>query len=191
MSASNQDDRDLYERRIERLISAVRDHHNADKAWTPTPLRKQLDSVAAKLREVVALMDATDAFEGFHDARPLPEWPPTGDYEHDEDWPLYQDIRRDMLLLEESARIYADALPDARKRRARSFAALGLLHLRHRHGFPPLSVYVDGPHVLELERVCIAAGMPAARETLRNALRESEHQFDPSNLEPAYLSIFQ
>lgn len=193
MSASNQDG-DLYERRFEKLIAAVKQHYEWDNKASPTPLRRQLKAATAKLNDVIACLDATPHLEAFHDSRPLPSWPPSKEvqYKHDDAWPLYQDIKRNLLLLEESVRMYATSLPNSRARRALPFAALGLLHLRHHHGYAPVRLSVDSEHVRELERLCTAAGMlPLERETLRNALRDSKRTFNPNQPEPAYWAILQ
>ncbi|HJV28854.1 MAG TPA: hypothetical protein VJ673_24475 [Aromatoleum sp.] len=192
-NASDQKDLDLYAYRFMKLVAAVKQHYEWDMKCSPTPLRKRLTAAAKKMNEVIAFLDATPDFEAFHDARPQPSWPPKEgeDYKYG-DWPLYQDIRRNMLLLEESARMYGECLPDSRQRRALPFAALGLLYLRHRHGYEPLKLSIDSEHVQELERLCTAAGMlPLERETLRNALRDSKPKFNRDSPEPVYWPILQ
>lgn len=84
-----------------------------------------------------------------------------------------------MRAIADAAGAAADSLPDPRRRRALSHAALLYLHVHQWHGHPRPSLYGQAFAVQEFEALLLQAGAPRATETVRNLLSAALKKFDP------------
>ncbi len=185
---------ELYEAAVQKLIARTRDIHAVAGEWSPTPLRKELLEVAERIEALSALLDRSGAaqseLERRHKMRRRPEqiigvdgYPEPAD---DAPFASYEGVRYELRELARSAREAAAELPDPREKRALPFAALGVLLLRRDYEFPPAVMSDDGADVVELERVCCAAGLMLSRQRLRGALTEARRRFDLHFTPPEY-----
>lgn len=166
-----------YEKDIGRLIKQVKSLQ-ASK-WSPTPLKKEIDSLAESLEKVAQLLES-GAAQGVIEAR--------YDQERERDTartrPAYKAIVWGIRDLCDAAKEASGALPNPRTRYALPYAALGLLHLRYKHGFAyPLLSNVS-EDIKELERVCKGAGIVLTPDRFRTALTAALANFDPHIIPP-------
>lgn len=172
----------MYEDGIAALIRRVKVMHSA--GWSPTPQRKAAEAIAAKLSEAADLLDAQGVaqfdIENAHDEPEPVGIGPDGMPQPAQSWGCsYKATVMHMRSLAETARRVADELPSPQKKHAAPFAALVLLHLRYRHGFPRPSTYAQGAEVAELGRVLEAAGIVLSEERRHNILSDALKTFDP------------
>ena len=170
-----------YERGISRLVDYVRQLSDTP---SPTEQRRAITALADRLNDLLFDLETSGAAQG------------AIEYEHDQAAPAeidfdglptpapkwgvsYSATLGHMRDLVSSAKRAADKLPNPRERNALPFAALGLLHLRIKHGFDRPRLSDTSPDVQELKRVCEAAGLFKSPETLRNALSKELQSFDP------------
>ncbi len=175
-----------YEAGILRLVERVR---QLDRPWNSTGRRKEIEGLADRLNALLCDLETPGAAQGAiefeHDQPPAPEIGRDGLSVPVERWaPTYEATLYHMRTLADSAKRAAATLPEPRLRPAVPFAALGLLHLRYRHGYSRPSLSNTSPEVSELERVCNAAGIFRSREALRNALSKELQTFDPCFIRP-------
>lgn len=169
-----------YERGLERLILRI---SVMDNGWSPTPLKKEMESLAKRLNALVDDLDdgkvACFEIESEHDKEPLPEIGITGAPSPVEVWNCsYKATLTHMKALADSANRAASSLPNSRVRHALPFAAMGLLHLKVWHGQQIGPIDVDSLAVLELESICNRAGIHLGPETFRNAMNKEFKLFD-------------
>jgi hypothetical protein len=172
----------MYEAAIAALTERVKLMHEAE--WSPTPARKQAESIAADL---VALADRLDGCGGVlfdieqaHDAPDPAGIGPDGRPAPVTTWRLsYKGTIWGMRNLADTARRVAAELPDPRSRPAAPFAALVLLHLWYRCGRAMPTLYDDGEAVCELRQVLEGAGIVLSASRLRNVLSTALKEFDP------------
>lgn len=195
----NAEDND-YERGIKRLIKMVQHVCEAEKEWSPTPLKKDIEKIAATLEETARLLErdgcAQFDIEFLHDERDIPVraidlngWPVENKTIIER--PSYKAVTWYIRGLAESARVAADQLPNPREKRALKYAARGLLHLMHHCGRPCPSLYDNGAGVQEFKQICECAGMNLSVESYRGALAASLKNFDPYYTEQHYDELFQ
>lgn len=175
-----------YKRGVGRLIEFIRQVNKA--TFDVTAHRKEVEAIAQHLEETARLLagfgPAQMAIELAHNESGEPsertgvDGRPVRDHA-DPDFCSYLGIRLQVGELAKSARIAAAALPDSREKFALPLAALGLLHLRRDFNYPPPTLYDGSPVVLELDRICRAAGIVLSPERLRGALRGAMDKFDP------------
>jgi hypothetical protein len=170
-----------YERGIFRLIEYVRQLSDTP---SPTERRKAITAIADRLNAVLFDLETSGAAQGAiedeHDQVPWPEVGFDGLPIPVPNWDVsYSATLGHMRALVDSAKRAADKLPNPRERNALPSAALGLLHLRIKHGFDRPRLSDTSPDVQELKRVCEAAGLFKSAETLRNALSKELQSFDP------------
>ena len=175
-----------YEKGILRLVERVRELNDP---WNSTERRKEIEGLADRLNALLRDLETPGAAQGEieyeHDQPPAPEIGPDGLPTPGERWaPTYAATLHHMRALRDSAKRAAEALPGPRLRPALPFAALGLLHLRYRHGFERPRLSDSSPDVRELGRVCNAAGLFKSPEALRNALSKEMQSFDPNFIRP-------
>ena len=178
-------DRSGYNRAFARLIQRVRALEQTEREWSPTPKRKRIEEVAAKLDELATYLEGhgSDQFdiEEEHNRQPAPEVGPDGwPRAVERPWPSYKATVWHMRDLAASARRVADDLPSPRKKRALPFAALALLHLRYNHGYARPVLSDSSEDVFELKRLCEEAGIVLSDTRLRGALAEAFDSFDPT-----------
>jgi hypothetical protein len=171
---------DDYESGISRLIERVRRMNKGHGGGT---LSKEILQFASRLKGLVDDLDslgsAQEDIECEHDKDPAPEIGNDGYPRPVTVWGCsYKATLMHMSALADSAKRAADSLPTARQKLALPFAALGVLHLRYRYEYPAPKLSDNSPDVLELKRVCEAAGMFKSNETLRNALSAAMISFD-------------
>ena len=171
---------DDYESGISRLVKSVRGMNNGHRGGE---LRKEIMQFSNRLNALVNDLDELGSaqfdIECEHDKDPAPEFGIDGYPRSVPDWGCsYKATLMYMSALADSAKRAADSLPTARQKLALPFAALGVLHLRYKHEYPAPKLSDNSPDVLELERVCKAAGMFKSIETLRNALSAAMSSFD-------------
>ncbi|MDI1267802.1 MAG: hypothetical protein PSV40_01685 [Polaromonas sp.] len=161
-----------YEQGINRLIEYVRKQTNV---LNPTQRKNALVAFATRLNALARDLEthgmAQGAIEEEHDQAP-------------DVFCSYAATLRHMRELAESAQRAAASLPDARKRFAMPAAALGLVHLRHAHGYKRPVLSNTSADVKELARVCKAAGLIKSDEALRGALAAGLNAFDPYYVPP-------
>lgn len=190
------DDAAKYESAVSKLAHRVRSIHQSN--WSPTTARKECEAVADALEKVARLLTTTpqSAFiEDRHNRRGEPGtiagpdgWP---EKEPAPYWPSYKSIQSLMRSLAQSARQEATALPDPRENIALQHAAMGMLYLRHWHGFKYASGYIDGETVSELERIATLAGMTLSRAAFHKALNEAMKVFDQRMTPPEFRYLFR
>lgn len=171
---------DDYESGISRLVKSVR---GLSKGHRGGELSKEIMQFSNRLNALVNDLDELGSaqfdIECEHDKDPAPEVGIDGMPKPALDWGCtYKATLMHMSALADSAKRAADSLPTSRQKLALPFAALGVLHLRYRHEYPPPKLSDISPDVLELKRVCEAAGVFKSNETLRNALSAAMSSFD-------------
>lgn len=193
MTAIPEDTQDVctYEQGKKRLIDRI---SAMNKGWSPTPLRKEILSIANRLRDLADDLDgnsfAWSDIEDEHDKAPprfigLDVCPkPTEDFSSS-----YKATLMHMRALADSANRSANSLPNPRKRPALPFAAMGLLHLKVWHDLKIGPIDVDSPVVLELEEICKPARIVISGEAFRNALAEQFKLFDRHYFPPGIWEI--
>lgn len=170
-----------YEQGITRLVARVR---VMDGDWSSTPLREDINRIAAELERLADDLDsygvAQCEIEREHDRESPDEIARDGARVPAPDWGTsYQGTILHMRGLAGSARHAAGLLPSARAKQALPFAAIALLHLRYQHDYARPAISDRSPDALELARVCELAKKPRAPETIRNALSKALKSFDP------------
>lgn len=171
---------DEYESGILRLVECVRGMSKGHRGGEQC---KEILQFASRLNALIDDLDslgsAQSDIESEHDKDPAPEIGIDGYPRPAPVWGCsYKATLMHMSALADSAKRAADSLPTSRQKLALPFAALGVLHLRYRHEYPPPKLSDISPDVLELKRVCEAAGVFKSNETLRNALSAAMSSFD-------------
>lgn len=174
---------ETYEQEISNLIDVVKHMH--ESAWSPTESRNKIERIAQALEKVAELLEDGSAqfdIEIFHDKRGIPEmvtgldgWPVEESAERE--WPTYQGIKWEILLLAESAHLTAEQL--SRPEKALAYAARRLLYLRQAYDFNLPKLYNNSLDIKELERVCNAAGIFLSAESYRGALAKALQELCP------------
>ncbi len=178
------------EDRITRLVEIVRKRRDADRSdWSPTPLAKELESLAAQLDAMADLLaadgPAQTMLEQVHNERR--QFTDAEGYPAEGDTPeRYGAAVVDLRELAESARVAIKQLPDSRAKTALPTAALGVCLLYQEHSTTPPKLYERGDAVALLDRVCKAAGLPYSPERLKDALRNALRTMDSHHI-PAEL----
>lgn len=91
--------------------------------------------------------------------------------------------------LADAARAAEKALPGSQARPVAPYLSLVFVHLRHDHGLPRPSTYVDSDDVQELESVLRAAGVGGTRERAKTLLVVALQKFDPHMPPGGYYEI--
>lgn len=177
---------DNYEGGIARLVVRVRGMNGAHQGGK---LNKVILQFASRLNALVEDLDAMGSaqfdLECEHDKEPVSDIGIDGYPIPAVNWGCnYKSTLMHMTALAESAKRAADSLPTSRQRLALPFAALGVLHLRYKYEYPAPKLSDNSIDVLELERVCKAAGIYKSKETLRNALSVAMSSFDRNYFPP-------
>ena len=186
---------EAYERGIQAIIGRMRQIHERD--WSPTPLRREIDSIAEELKRMVALLEtrssAQTQIERLHE-EPQPTEIGVDGYPIEEPpnrRGTYKSVILELRHLADSAREAASRLPDPREKRALPFAAMALLHLRYELGYQRPAVSNNNEVVRELDRVCREAGIVLSRERLRGAMADALKNFDPCGTPPGVDAIIR
>lgn len=171
---------------------AVRVRAMRDAEWSPTPKRREAEALAVRLTELADYLDSTGTLqfdlEELHD-RPQPAVVGKDGRPRPNEWvqSLHSSYKATIWRIRDlasSARQVAAELPDPRHKAALPFAVMGFLHLRHRYGFPPPTLYGDGPDLAALTDLATQAGIFLSPERLRNALSDGLKDFDPLLIPP-------
>jgi len=139
---------------VARLIQAVKRQDEVDNdGWSPTPARRELESLANRLEEMAKELAGSMRFALL--VQPVHERPYIGA----DGWPIegkprsVLQIRSDLWELAESTRAAIDELPEPRAKKALRLAVHGYLHISHDAGRPRPTSYVDGPGVQEIAQI--------------------------------------
>ncbi len=188
-----------YEKDIKRLVEKVAAIW--DSEWSPTPRKKELECIAKELRDVANTLDHLGAaqtdIESLHDKKGDPDPVPGLDGYPIRPpapfgWTSYKGTYWAIRDLAESALEAADALPSPHTKRAAPYAALCLVHLRCKHGYPrPLISNVSEAvvalrSILDRSGVYFKPGTPYSDEHVRGLLSRALKEFDPNFLPPGY-----
>lgn len=171
-----------YEEAIARLVERVRRGVKAEKDWSPTPLKKELESMERQLRTLAGRIHSKGGWSEIEEAHGH-LWAAPGESAHT----AIQASIRSMLDLAESARYAADILPNPRERPALPDAAMLFLHVLQTYGKHRPTLYDEAPEVKAFEQLLADAGAPRSIVTVRNLLSTALKKFDqfmpPSDLE--------
>lgn len=169
---------DDYEQARQRLLGVMTRCAEAQlrRAWSPTPVRAELSSLARELRQLADRVEAG------------PAWSELEDYADQATGRRHtKGAVRTMAELADLAEEAAAALPDARARPWLAECALLYLHVRYRCGLGAPSLYDEGPDVVEFGRLLTEAGAPKSMQRVRGLLAAALRGFDPQ-LPPPGLS---